>query len=108
MTADLILRARRPNAIAAMSDELAAGALRALDATGLHVPVEVALTGWDDADAARTLGITTVAQSMRRQGAACARQALTGSDTDFSDQWQIIERASTHVHARNTGDADLG
>ena len=107
MTTDLISQARPPDAIAAMSDELAAGALRALDAAGRHVPAEVALTGWDDADAARTLGITTVAQSMREQGAACARQVLTGSDTDFSDQWQIIERASTHVHARNTVDADL-
>ena len=108
ITAELISRARRPDAIAAMSDELAAGALRALDAAGLHVPAEVALTGWDDADTVRTLGVTTVAQSMREQGAACARQVLTGNDTDFTDQWQIIERTSTHVHAGNTGDADLG
>ena len=108
MTTNLISRAHRPDAIATMSDELATGALRSLDAAGLHVPAEVALTGWDDADAAGTLGITTVAQSMREQGAACARQVLTGNDTDFSDQWQIIQRASTHSHARNTHDPDLG
>lgn len=96
MAADLMSRARRPDALATMSDELASGALRALDAAGLHVPSEVAVTGWDDAESARTLGITTVAQSMREQGAACAYQALTGTSTDFTDQWQIIERASTH------------
>lgn len=108
MTVDLMSRARRPDAVAAMSDELAVGALRALNAGGLQVPSEVAVTGWDDADAARALGITTVAQSMREQGAACALQALTGSNTDFTDQWQILERTSTHVGAQITRRADPG
>ncbi|WGW13951.1 LacI family DNA-binding transcriptional regulator [Saxibacter everestensis] len=101
MATDLLSRDRRPDALATMSDELASGALRALAAAGLHVPSAVAVTGWDDADAARTLGITTVAQSMREQGAACAQQALTQTSIDFTDQWQIIERASTHPAGPN-------
>lgn len=106
IAAELVARDRRPDALATMSDELASGALRALDAAGLQVPREVAVTGWDDAEISRTLGITTVAQSMREQGAACAYQALTGTSTDFSDQWQIIERASTR--SQDTRDADDG
>ncbi|MGC4807373.1 substrate-binding domain-containing protein [Micromonospora sp. DT233] len=88
-------RARRPDALATMSDALAAGALRALADAGLRVPADVAVTGWDDAAVARPLNLTTVAQSMRDQGAACAHQVLTGSRADFTDQWRVVERAST-------------
>lgn len=101
MTHELLSRADRPDALATMSDELASGAFRAIEAAGLHVPADVALTGWDDAEAARAQGITSVAQSMREQGAACARYALAGTSADFTDQWQIVERAST----RATGSA---
>ncbi|HLR94059.1 MAG TPA: LacI family DNA-binding transcriptional regulator [Jiangellaceae bacterium] len=96
MAEELVARARRVDALATMSDELASGALRALGAAGLQAPSQVAVTGWDDAEVSRALGITTVAQSMREQGAACAHQVLSGTTVDFSDQWQIIERASTH------------
>jgi len=53
------------DAVAAMSDLLALGARR--EATG---PPRVG--GWDDSDVAREHELTTVAQSMREQGAACA------------------------------------
>ncbi|WP_154402087.1 LacI family DNA-binding transcriptional regulator [Ornithinimicrobium cavernae] len=96
MTADLMSRTPRPDALATMSDELASGAVAALDAVGLRMPRDVALTGWDDAEVAHRLGITTVAQSMREQGAACARQILTGTTSDFSDRWQIIRRGSSN------------
>jgi len=59
-----------------MSDEQAAGIARAARAAGLVIPDDIALTGWDDAAVASQLGLTTVAQSMREQGAACARSAL--------------------------------
>ena len=48
-----------PDAIAAMSDELALGALRAAAANGRAVPGAVAITGWDDTDAAAPAGLTT-------------------------------------------------
>lgn len=39
-----------PDAIAAMSDELALGALRAASRVGRAVPGAVAVTGWDDSE----------------------------------------------------------
>jgi hypothetical protein len=55
-----------------MSDQQAAGVVRAVHAAGLAIPDDVAVTGWDDAGVAAQLGLTTVAQSIRDQGAACA------------------------------------
>ena len=76
MAASLFASARPPDAIAAMSDEQAAGVVRAARAAGRAVPEHVAVTGWDDAAVATELDLTTVAQSLREQGAACAVAAL--------------------------------
>src|SRR4051794_37999543 len=78
---ELLLGAAPPDATAAMSDELALGALRAAARAGLHVPDDLAITGWDDRDTAAPFGLTTLAQSLRDQGAHCARTAL-GLPTD--------------------------
>lgn len=85
-----------PDAIAAMSDELALGALRAAAGAGRRVPDDVAVTGWDDRDAAAAAGLTTLAQSLRDQGAHCARAAL-GRPTGASarHEWRVVVRAST-------------
>jgi hypothetical protein len=40
-------------------------------------------------------GFTTVAQSLRAQGAACALAALGGPVADHRDAWQLVRRAST-------------
>ena len=85
----------RPDAIAAMSDQQAVGVLRAASAAGLVVPDDLALTGWDDVPAAAGLGLTTVAQSLRNQGMACARAALGGDPEDFSAAWSVVRRSST-------------
>ena len=76
------------NAVAAMSDQLALGVLSV--ATG---PVRV--SGWDDSDAARERQLTTVAQSMREQGAACAMTALGEPGPTHRDAWRLVRRAST-------------
>ncbi|MGY1725564.1 LacI family DNA-binding transcriptional regulator [Geodermatophilus sp. SYSU D01062] len=94
--AELLAGPDRPDAVAAMSDELALGALRAVAAAGLAVPGDVAVTGWDDSDAAAPAGLTTVAQSLRRQGAACALVALgRAPEVPAPDGWRVVERAST-------------
>ncbi len=85
----------RPDAIAAMSDQQAVGILRAATAAGLVVPDDLALTGWDDVPAAAGLGLTTVAQSLRDQGMACARAALGDDPEDFSAAWSVVRRSST-------------
>jgi DNA-binding LacI/PurR family transcriptional regulator len=86
-----------PDAIAAMSDELALGALRAASRTGRSVPDAVAITGWDDSGAAAPAGLTTVRQSLRDQGSRCARIALGHPQPagQGPPDWQIIPRTST-------------
>jgi DNA-binding LacI/PurR family transcriptional regulator len=86
----------RPDAIAAMSDELALGALRAASRTGIQVPDQLAITGWDDSDAAAHAGLTTVAQSLHDQGERCAELALSGAATRTRKApWDVVRRAST-------------
>lgn len=82
-------------AVAAMSDELAAGVLRAAATAGRAVPRDLAVTGWDDGAGAGPLGLTTVAQSMRDQGSACARAALSARPAGQSAPWSIVHRTST-------------
>jgi DNA-binding LacI/PurR family transcriptional regulator len=78
-----------------MSDEQAAGVVRAARAAGRVVPDDVAITGWDDADVAARLGLTTVAQSLRQQGAACAHAALGQKPDPHTTSWSIVRRGST-------------
>jgi DNA-binding LacI/PurR family transcriptional regulator len=79
-----------PDAVAAMSDELALGVLRAAERLG----VGVAVTGWDDSDAAGPAGLTTIAQSLRDQGSRCARLAL-GEPIAGEVAWRLVRRGST-------------
>ncbi len=87
-----------PDAIAAMSDELALGALRAADRAGIEVPAALAVSGWDDSEAAAAAGLTTLAQSLREQGVRCAHLALGNATPSAEDQradWRVIRRRST-------------
>jgi DNA-binding LacI/PurR family transcriptional regulator len=77
-----------------MGDLLAAGVVRAARAAGRAVPADVSVTGWDDAPVAAELGLTTVAQSLREQGRACARAAL-GEPHDGDAPWRVVRRGST-------------
>jgi DNA-binding LacI/PurR family transcriptional regulator len=86
----LLERPDPPDAIAAMSDELALGVLRAADRLG----VRVAVTGWDDTDAAAAANLTTIAQSLHAQGARCARLAL-GEPVEGAVEWSLVKRSST-------------
>lgn len=92
-----------PDAIAAMSDELALGALRAAVRAGRAVPEAVAVTGWDDSDAAGSAGLTTLRQSLRDQGMRCARIALGQPQPAAPEppHWQVISRASTRGPERD-------
>jgi DNA-binding LacI/PurR family transcriptional regulator len=94
--AELLTGTDPPDAIAAMSDELALGAVRAAVRAGLAVPDVVAVTGWDDSDAAAPAGLTSVAQSLRDQGARCARIALgLSADPPGPEEWRVVVRTTT-------------
>ena len=87
-----------PDAIAAMSDELALGALRAAERAEIAVPAALSITGWDDSQAAGPAGLTTVAQSLHDQGIRCAQLVLgtvTPSSRDDRADWDVIHRRST-------------
>ncbi|UXY17493.1 LacI family DNA-binding transcriptional regulator [Streptomyces cynarae] len=83
-----------PDAIAAMSDQLASGILQAAHTAHHGVPTDLAVTGWDDAPIAADLGLTTVAQSLRAQGSACAQAAL-GQEAPLNSPWSIVRRRTT-------------
>jgi DNA-binding LacI/PurR family transcriptional regulator len=95
MATTLLASADPPDAIAAMSDQQAAGVVRAVRAAGRGIPVDVAVTGWDDLPLAEELGLTTVAQSLRDQGAACAYAALGRPPESMSGAWSVVVRGST-------------
>ena len=97
IAAALLASAEPPDAIAAMSDQQAAGVVRAAHAAGRVVPDDVAVTGWDDTAVAAQLGLTTVAQSLREQGAACARAALGQEPISHTASWSIVRRGSTRL-----------
>lgn len=98
LTHQMLAGEQPPDAIAAMSDELALGALRAAEQAGIAVPAALSITGWDDSDAAFAAGLTTLAQSLRDQGIRCAQLALgkaTPNPRDDRGDWRVIHRRST-------------
>jgi DNA-binding LacI/PurR family transcriptional regulator len=95
MAAELLGAVEPPDAIAAMSDQQAAGVVRAATALGRRIPEDLAVTGFDDAPVAAELGLTTVAQSLREQGAACARAALGQEPPSMAEAWSVVVREST-------------
>jgi DNA-binding LacI/PurR family transcriptional regulator len=95
ITTELLATPEPPDAVAAMSDELASGVIRAVRASGRRVPGDVAVTGWDDGPPASRLGLTTIAQSLREQGAACAHAALGQAARSPAAAWSLVRRGST-------------
>ncbi|GIF46271.1 LacI family transcriptional regulator [Asanoa ferruginea] len=95
LATSLLTSAAPPDAIAAMSDRQAAGVVAACHAADRAIPGDVAVTGWDDAAVAAQLGLTTVAQSLRDQGAACAHAALGEKPASYANRWSVVRRAST-------------
>jgi DNA-binding LacI/PurR family transcriptional regulator len=85
------------------SGELAFGALRAAARAEIAVPGALAITGWDDSEAASAAGLTSVAQSLRDQGIRCAQLALgkaAPAKDDARASWRVIERRTTRPSPR--------
>ncbi|MFE2041346.1 LacI family DNA-binding transcriptional regulator [Streptomyces sp. NPDC059477] len=74
----LLARDARPDAIACANDLIAIGVLDAARKLGLRVPEELAVTGYDDIDAAFlvTPALTTVVNPAREVGRACGAALL--------------------------------
>ncbi|WP_324649948.1 LacI family DNA-binding transcriptional regulator [Georgenia sp. H159] len=93
----------RPDAVLALNDALALGALHELQVRGIRVPDDVAVIGWDDIEEARysTPSLTTV-DAGRRLIAQAAVERLVGriADPDRPPErlempYRIVERGST-------------
>jgi LacI family transcriptional regulator len=70
----LLSEGNAPRAVMCANDEVASGLLAAAEASGLRVPADLAVTGWDDTSMAGRLEppLTTVRQPMRELGARAA------------------------------------
>lgn len=74
----LLALSEPPDAIACASDAMAIGAMAAIAESGLHIPEDVAVTGFDDAVIAANVrpALTTVRQDAVGMGTAAAEAVL--------------------------------
>jgi LacI family repressor for deo operon, udp, cdd, tsx, nupC, and nupG len=72
----LLASGRLPTAVFAESDEMAFGANQVLRRTGLDVPGDISLIGFDDHEMAGPADLTTIAQPVREQGKLAAALVL--------------------------------
>ena len=91
----------RPTAVFAVSDLLAIGALKEINVTGLHVPNDIAVVGFDKIDFSNMTNptLTTIAQPMQRMGNVAARmliEKIKGEEVEsiFLDH-ELVIREST-------------
>jgi DNA-binding LacI/PurR family transcriptional regulator len=91
-----------PDAIVAMSDELALGVLDIIDQRGWRVPGDVTVSGWDDSPAAAHRDLTSVHQSLEEQGTLCALFVLGREGQREPPAWTLVERGSTHRRRSRT------
>ncbi len=71
-----------PDAVVALNDVTAFGALAVLREAGLSVPGDIAVTGFDNTEASVLVGLTTVAVSMFDMGREAARLAMNAIKDD--------------------------
>ncbi|MFI0354164.1 LacI family DNA-binding transcriptional regulator [Actinomadura sp. 9N407] len=76
----VVSRAGEFDAVVTPYDELAVSLVSALHAVGVHVPGDVAVTGFDDLPAAAWTGLTTVRSPFYEMGATAVRMLITAID----------------------------
>jgi LacI family transcriptional regulator, repressor for deo operon, udp, cdd, tsx, nupC, and nupG len=91
-----------PTAIFAESDEMAYGALRALRRSGLRVPQDVAIIGFDDHPTAELMDLSTIRQPVAEQALDASTRLLAAVATpqnpaghDVVLETELIVRGST-------------
>ncbi|WP_369374116.1 LacI family DNA-binding transcriptional regulator [Promicromonospora sp. Populi] len=99
----LLDRDDRPDAIVAANDLIAIGVLDTARARSLRVPDDLALTGYDDIDAASLVSppLTTILNPAREIGRACARLLLERLDGEATDVARAIA-LSTRLVVRDS------
>jgi DNA-binding LacI/PurR family transcriptional regulator len=102
----LALRSR-PTAIFAASDILGLGVLEAARASGLRIPEDLSVVGFDDIDVSSYIGLTTVHQPLVESGQLGARlllEALGGEGAPAAAQHELplelVTRSTTAPPSR--------
>lgn len=95
-----------PDAMFALNDPMAMGVMEAMHEHGLTVPDDMALVGFDDVQAARYLGLTTVHSPMREMGRVASEAAInlvTGGRTQLEQvlPTELVVRRSCGVEKRS-------
>jgi DNA-binding LacI/PurR family transcriptional regulator len=93
--AELLEAPDPPDAIMAMSDEIALGALTAARERGVAVPDQLSITGWDGSGPAARAGLTTIEQSLYEQGRTLTLAVLGLADEVPEPGWTLVRRTST-------------
>jgi LacI family transcriptional regulator len=92
----LLKRKRRPTAIFAANDDMAAGVLRVANRLGIDIPAQLSLSGFDDIALARQVepALTTIRQPLVRMAEQAALMLTkgNGNDKDLQDA-QVIPAA---------------
>ena len=78
----LAARGGPPTAVFCHSDEMAFGALRAIQRVGLRCPEDVSVVGFDGHELADLFDLTTVSQPVQEQGRIAARALLQALDPE--------------------------
>ncbi len=98
--------AKRPTAVFAANDSLAIGLVQELVASGIRVPEDVAVLGYDDIEwaASTTVPLTTIRQQRSELGRTAVRLLMAEMTTPRRHEHKhvllepdLIERASTNV-----------
>ena len=98
-----------PDAVFAVSDALALGALNAIDEAGVTVPHDVAVIGFDDIRVSHYIGLSTLRQPMREMGQLAIDKLLaqlrdpkrTPSSTVFAPH--LVRRSTSMPDPPSTG-----
>ena len=90
-----------PDAVFAVSDTLAAGAMRAIEQAGLRVPQDIAVVGFDGTELSEMIALTTIQQPSREIGRKAVDLLLNKIDNPDAPtervmiDWRYVSRAST-------------
>jgi DNA-binding LacI/PurR family transcriptional regulator len=79
-----------PDAVFALNDAMAFGAMACLRDAGLSVPKDIAVTGFDESEVSPLVGLTTVAVPLFDMGRHAAEMALDSLNGELEQQHIIV------------------
>jgi LacI family transcriptional regulator len=97
----ILARPVLPQAVVCGNDEIAFGLLSTLLVRNVHVPEDIAITGWDDSPFSRymTPPLSTVSQPARTLGQLTARTLLAAIDGRLEETEDIVLPTTVRIRA---------